>query len=67
MTYVECPREKNVPTVTGRCPVAINRRVMRSIAYSKTDVRKLLIFNVDTQAHRYMIRIKCMANAEGVR
>lgn len=30
--YVECPSEKNVPTVTGRWPAAMRRRVMRSIA-----------------------------------
>lgn len=32
ITTVECPREKNVPTVTGRCPDAISRRVIRSMA-----------------------------------
>jgi hypothetical protein len=32
MTMVECPRLKKVPTVTGFCPEAINRLVMRSIA-----------------------------------
>jgi hypothetical protein len=32
MTIVECPRLKNIPTVTGRWPAAIRRRVMRSIA-----------------------------------
>lgn len=31
-TDVEWPKEKNIPTVTGRCPAAIKRRVMRSIA-----------------------------------
>lgn len=30
--HVEWPREKNVPTVTGRCPDAISLRVMRSMA-----------------------------------
>jgi len=30
--YVEWPSEKNVPTVTGRWPAAMRRRVMRSIA-----------------------------------
>lgn len=32
ITIVECPREKNVPTVTGRWPEATRRRVMRSMA-----------------------------------
>ena len=32
--YVECPSENQVPTITGRCPEAISRRVMRSIAYN---------------------------------
>jgi hypothetical protein len=32
-TYVECPREKNVPTVTGCWPVASNLRVIKSIAW----------------------------------
>lgn len=32
VTDVEWPKEKNIPTVTGRCPAAIKRRVMRSIA-----------------------------------
>jgi hypothetical protein len=32
ITMVECPREKNMPTVTGRCPAAIRRRVIRSMA-----------------------------------
>ena len=30
--YVECPKEKKVPTVTGRCPDAMRRRVIRSMA-----------------------------------
>jgi hypothetical protein len=30
--YVECPSEKNVPTVTGRWPAAMSLRVIRSIA-----------------------------------
>jgi len=33
MTNVECPREKNVPIVTGFWPFATNLRVVRSIAY----------------------------------
>ena len=33
-TYVECPNENHVPTVTGRCPLAINLLVIRSIAYT---------------------------------
>lgn len=32
--YVECPREKKVPTVTAFCPLASNRRVIKSIACS---------------------------------
>jgi hypothetical protein len=32
ITNVECPREKNVPTVKGRCPAATSRRVVRSMA-----------------------------------
>lgn len=32
--HVEWPREKNVPTVTGRWPDAINLRVMRSMAWA---------------------------------
>ena len=32
-TNVECPREKKVPTVTGRWPEAMRRRVMRSMAW----------------------------------
>jgi hypothetical protein len=32
ITIVEWPSEKNVPTVTGFCPDAMRRRVMRSIA-----------------------------------
>jgi hypothetical protein len=32
LKYVECPNEKNVPTVTGRWPAAMRRRVMRSMA-----------------------------------
>lgn len=31
-SYVEWPKEKKVPTVTGRCSEAIKRRVIRSIA-----------------------------------
>jgi hypothetical protein len=34
MTIVEWPSEKNVPTVTGFCPVASRRRVIRSMAYA---------------------------------
>lgn len=37
-TDVEWPKEKNVPTVTGRCPAAIRRRVMRSIACLKLEI-----------------------------
>lgn len=36
-TYVECPREKNVPTVTGCWPVASNLRVIKSIAWIMLD------------------------------
>jgi hypothetical protein len=32
MTIVLCPREKKVPTVTGRWPEATRRRVQRSMA-----------------------------------
>jgi hypothetical protein len=32
LKYVECPNEKKVPTVTGRWPAAIRRRVIRSMA-----------------------------------
>lgn len=32
LAYVEWPREKNVPTVTGFWPVASNLRVIKSIA-----------------------------------
>lgn len=31
-TYVECPRLKNVPTVTGLCPEATSRLVIRSMS-----------------------------------
>jgi hypothetical protein len=31
-TNVECPKEKNIPIVTGGCPAATRRRVVRSIA-----------------------------------
>lgn len=30
--HVECPSEKKVPTVTGFCPVASSRLVIKSIA-----------------------------------
>lgn len=35
--YVEWPKEKKVPTVTGRCPDATSRRVIKSIACSKVQ------------------------------
>lgn len=31
-THVEWPNEKKVPTVTGFCPVASSRRVIKSMA-----------------------------------
>lgn len=33
VTYVECPREKYVPTAADDLPETISRLVMRSIAY----------------------------------
>ena len=39
ITMVECPREKNVPTVTGRWPDAIKGRVIRSNASSSVHSR----------------------------
>jgi hypothetical protein len=32
-THVEWPKENHVPTVTGLCPAATNRLVIRSIAF----------------------------------
>lgn len=40
-TYVECPSEKKVPTVTGFWPVASNLRVIKSMAC--TIVSKVML------------------------
>jgi hypothetical protein len=34
LTHVECPRLKKVPTVTGLCPAATSRLVIRSMSCS---------------------------------
>lgn len=57
--YVECPREKYVPTVTGFWPVARSLRVIRSIACLYISPYAIL-FRV-AESYRYMIGIKGMS------
>lgn len=59
--YVECPREKKVPTVTGCWPVASRRRVIRSMAW-----RVSLAVAWILRTYRNMVRVKCMPQSEGI-
>lgn len=77
--HVECPSEKNIPTVTGRCPAATRRRVIRSIAFIfnnelhfgtiRSDMTERIMGNSARVgvAHRDVIGIKRMSEPKGIR
>lgn len=63
-THVEWPREKKVPTVTGFCPVASSRLVIKSMACSSSVLVKFE--PVYKKTYRDMISIERMSQPEGI-
>lgn len=65
MTDVEWPKEKNIPTVTGRCPAAISRRVMRSIACHLMNIRDFCqVVRLDFYIPIYGLHLKHVSSLE---